>query len=70
MLNPLAGIISRKLLDFPSQALYMKSAGNLSYVHLGAKMSQQCMYVSDYRDYRISGKDSCPVRVFVVVLAI
>ena len=71
MLNPLAGITSRnKLPDFPFQALCMKSVGNLRYAFFGAKMSQRCMYVSDHRDFKISGKDSSQVRVFVAVLAI
>jgi hypothetical protein len=48
----------------------VNSVGNLSYTFFSAKMPKRCTHVSDHRDFKISGKDSSPVRVFVTILVI
>jgi len=71
MFNPLASTISRnELSDFPSEAIHMKRVGNLSCTFFYDKTSQQCMHVSDHRDFKINGKDRNPVSLFVAILAI
>jgi hypothetical protein len=48
----------------------VNSVGNLSFTFFSAKMPKRCMHVPDHRDFKISGKDSSPVRVFVTILVI